>query len=69
MDSEIIGWSKLDCYFTVKVTNVVRAITLEMTITFWEDENILLESWDFVYSMMIFRVDWLDGQFIFWEAI
>lgn len=68
MDSEIIGWSKLDCYFTVIVTDVVRDITLEMNIAFWEDEKIILESWDFVYSMMIFRDDWVDGQFIFWEV-
>ena len=67
MRSKFIIWSRLDNYFNVLVTDTARNITLEMTVTFWEDEKVILNSWDFVYSMIVDKADWKDGQFIFRE--
>ncbi|MEG0472246.1 MAG: hypothetical protein RR588_07905 [Solibacillus sp.] len=67
MSSKFINWSRLDNYFNVLVTDTARNITLEMTVTFWEDEKVILNSWDFVYSMIVDNADWKDGQFIFRE--
>jgi len=67
MNNKIIDWDKLDNYFTVVMTDTELQITLIMNITIWEDECVYLDSWDFNYSMRIFRDDWEDGQFIFRE--
>lgn len=57
----------MDDYFNVLVTDKARNITLEMTVTFWEVEKVVLNSWDFVYSMIVDKDDWKDGQFFFKE--
>lgn len=62
---KIINWHDLSHYGFIVLRDEEYNIDLELNITLWEVEKVILESADFIYSIVIPKEMWEDGRFVF----